>query len=202
MVVDARNKCDYLYFFLQISIEDDFYFLTDPEQFIYSHWPHQTEWQFLPRKISLSEFEELPFVKPHFFRSHVQLGWTEKPIIRANHGVVTWTLKNRKPVKFAYKIISLNNTNENNKKEIDLKTYVYQESKTDETKIVFRAPKSGSYLCKFYAKSMEPEVQSKHLTEIVEYKVEVKEPAADAAPLPQCSHTVWGPGVKSRKVCM
>ena len=137
-------------------------------------------------------------MKPHFFRSHVQLGWTEKPIIRTNHGVTTWTLKNNKPVKFAYKIISLNNTN--NKKDIDLKTCVYQETKPDETRIVFRAPKAGTYLCKFYAKSLEPEVQSKHLTEIVEYKVEVKEPAHDAAPLPQCSHTVWGPGIKSRKV--
>ena len=102
-------------------------------------------------------------------------------------------------MKFAYKIISLNNES-NNKKETDLKACVYQESKTDETKIVFRAPKAGSYLCKVYAKSIEPEVQSKHLTEIVEYKIEVREPAPDAAPLPQCSHTVWGPGVKSRKV--
>ena len=180
-------------------MEDDFYFLTDPEQFIYSHWPHQTEWQFLPRNISLSEFEELPFVKPHYFKHNIQLGWTEKPIIHAKHGVVLWTLKTTKPLKFSYKITHIN-TGNGKTKAVDLKTCVYQESKVDETKLVFRAPISGVFICKFYCKSLEPEDANKHLTEIVEYKVEVKEPAPDAASLPPCSHTIWGPGVKTQKV--
>ncbi|XP_052278095.1 uncharacterized protein LOC127876719 [Dreissena polymorpha] len=186
-----------------VSVEDDFYFLTDPEQFIYSHWPHQTEWQFLPRKYSLSEFEELPFVKPFYFKTGVQLGWTEKPIIRSAHGVVTWTLKNPKPLKFGYKV-TLDNTNNNNNslrnKCPDLKTCMYQESKVDETKFVFRAPRVGLYTVKIYAKSLEPSDANKNLTEIVEYLVEVREPAPDAAPLPPCSDTVWGPGDKSRKL--
>lgn len=80
------------------------------------------------------------------------------------------------------------------------KTFFFQESKVDETKFVFRAPKAGSYVCKLYAKSLEPEHVDKHLTEIVEYVVQVREPAPDAAPLPQCIHTVWGPGIRSRKV--
>lgn len=182
-----------------VNVEDDIYFLTDPEQFIYSHWPHQTEWQFLPRKISLSEFEELPFVKPYYFKTSVTLGWTEKPVIRANHGVVTWTLKNAKPLKFGYKVIADNPENERNK-GLDLKMCMYQESKFDETNFIFRSPKAGTFIIKFYAKGLEPEDQSKHLTEIVEYRVEVKEPAPDAAPLPPCSHTVWGPGIRSKKL--
>lgn len=182
-----------------MNVEDDFYFLTDPEHFIYSHWPHQTEWQFLPRKISLSEFEELPFVKPFYFKTNITLGWTEQPVIHSHHGVVTWTLKNAKPLKFGYKLFLASNDN-GKYKGPDLKTCMYQESKVDETKFVFRAPTSGIYTCKFYTKSLEPEDANKHLTEIVEYRMEVKEPAPDAAPLPQCTHTVWGPGIKSRKV--
>ncbi|WAR21226.1 HIL-like protein [Mya arenaria] len=186
-----------------VNVEDDFYFLTDPEQFIYSHWPHQTEWQFLPRKFSLSEFEELPFVKPYYFRTGVQLGWTERPIIRATHGVVTWTLKNAKPLKFGYKVIrDKEDSNSNNSRNRcpDLKTCVYQESKVDETRFVFRAPKTGRFTVKFYAKSLEQEDVVKNLTEIVEYLVDVQEPASDAAPLAPCSYTSWGPGVKSRKL--
>ena len=75
-----------------------------------------------------------------------------------------------------------------------------QESKVDETKFVFRAPRAGCYVVKFYAKSLDPEHADKHLTEIVEYWVKVREPANDAAPLPPCTHTVWGPGIRSRKV--
>lgn len=182
-----------------VNVEDDFYFLTDPEHFIYSHWPHQIEWQFLQRKISLSEFEELPFVKPYYFKTNITLGWTEQPVIHSHHGVITWTLKNAKPLKFGYKVFLADNGT-GKYKGPDLKTCMYQESKVDETKFVFRSPKSGTYICKFYAKSLEPEDVNKHLTEIVEYRIEVKEPAPDAAPLPQCTHTVWGPGIKSRKL--
>lgn len=182
-----------------MSVEDDFYFLTDPEHFIYSHWPHQTEWQFLQRKISLSEFEELPFVKPYFFKTNIILGWTERPIIRSNHGVVVWSLKNAKPLKFGYKIF-LENEQNGRYKGPELKYCMYQESKVDETKFVFRAPTAGTFVCKFYAKGTEPQDASRHLTEIVEYRIEVKEPAPDAAPLPHCAHTVWGPGMKARKL--
>lgn len=185
----------------QVNVEDDFYFMTDPENFIYSHWPHQTEWQFLQRKISLSEFEDLPFVKPYYFKTNVTLGWTEKPVIRTNHGVVTWTLRYAKPLKFGYKLIPVTEENKPYKGP-DLKTTLYQETKVDETRFVFRAPKSGTYICKFYAKSLEPEDAKKHLTEIVEYRIEVKEPAPDAAPLPQCIHTVWGAGIRARKVIL
>ena len=116
--------CPYLY--LQVNVEDDFYFLTDPEQFIYSHWPHQTEWQFLQRKISLSEFEELPFVKPYYFKTGVQLGWTEKPVIHSNNGVVTWTVKNAKPLKFGYKVVNTTAPESPRNKCPDLKTCMYQ----------------------------------------------------------------------------
>ena len=187
----------------QVSVEDDFYFLTDPEQFIYSHWPHQTEWQFLPRKYSLSEFEDLPFVKPYFFKTGVQLCWKEKPIIRASNGVVAWTLKNAKPLKFGFKVIAKdtgNNSPRNNNNPADLKACLYQESKVDETKFVFRAPKVGLFTVKFYAKSLEAEDYGKNLTEIVEYLVDVREVAVDAGPLPACSNVVWGPGIRCRKV--
>lgn len=67
---------------------DDHYFLTDPREFIYEFFPLQgslnlliaeilrlklfvsltEEWQLLKRKITLKEFENLPFVRSLFFR--------------------------------------------------------------------------------------------------------------------------------------
>ncbi|KAH3705558.1 hypothetical protein DPMN_080635 [Dreissena polymorpha] len=66
-----------------------------------------------------------------------------------------------------------------------------QESKVDETKFVFRAPRVGFYTVKIHANSLEPSDANTNLTEIVEYLVEVREPAPDAAPLPPCSDMVW-----------
>jgi len=47
---------------------DDHYFLTDPREFIYEFFPLQPEWQLLKNTISLTDFEELPFVRSLFFR--------------------------------------------------------------------------------------------------------------------------------------
>lgn len=47
---------------------DDHYFLTDPREFIYEFFPLQEEWQLLKRRITLKEFENLPFVRSLFFR--------------------------------------------------------------------------------------------------------------------------------------
>lgn len=48
---------------------DDHYFLTDPDEFIYEFFPLAPEWQLLKsRAISLSEFEQLPFVRSLFFK--------------------------------------------------------------------------------------------------------------------------------------
>lgn len=52
----------------QVYEYDDFYFLTDPEQLIYSHWAHRSEWQLLVRPITLADFENLPLVKSYFFK--------------------------------------------------------------------------------------------------------------------------------------
>ena len=47
---------------------DDHYFLTDPKEFIYEFYPLQPEWQLLNNIITLSQFEDLPFVRSLFFR--------------------------------------------------------------------------------------------------------------------------------------
>ena len=47
---------------------DDHYFLTDPKEFIYEFYPLQPEWQLLNNTITLSQFEDLPFVRSLFFR--------------------------------------------------------------------------------------------------------------------------------------
>ena len=52
----------------QVYEYDDFYFLTDPEQLIYSHWAHRKEWQLLVQPITLQDFENLPLVKSYFFK--------------------------------------------------------------------------------------------------------------------------------------
>lgn len=46
---------------------DEFYFLTDPEDYIYQHYPDDSAWQLLEIPLPFSEFLNLPVVKSPFF---------------------------------------------------------------------------------------------------------------------------------------
>ncbi|KAL4224104.1 hypothetical protein ACF0H5_017558 [Mactra antiquata] len=46
---------------------DEFYFLTDPEDYIYQHYPDDATWQLLEIPLPFSEFMNIPVVKSPFF---------------------------------------------------------------------------------------------------------------------------------------
>ncbi|KAL3855587.1 hypothetical protein ACJMK2_014794 [Sinanodonta woodiana] len=46
---------------------DDYYFLTDPEQFIYTHFPDVSQWQLLDKSISMIQFRKQACLKQRFF---------------------------------------------------------------------------------------------------------------------------------------
>lgn len=52
---------------------DDFYFLTDPDEFVHSHFPDEKKWQLLDVPISLEEFERRVFKTSAFFSFGLQL---------------------------------------------------------------------------------------------------------------------------------
>ncbi len=51
---------------------NDYYFLTLPEELIYSHFPKDQQWQLLSRKVTLDEFEKSIYVKWTFFELGMQ----------------------------------------------------------------------------------------------------------------------------------
>lgn len=51
----------------------EFYFFPKPEQFIYSHLPDQDSHQLMGRPVPISEFKEMPFLKPGYFTSGLEL---------------------------------------------------------------------------------------------------------------------------------
>ena len=58
------RKCTWPY----LDRYDDFYFLTDPENFINSHCPDEPEWQLLDEPIRLEEFEKRVMKTSEFYR--------------------------------------------------------------------------------------------------------------------------------------
>ncbi len=52
---------------------EDHYFLTPPEQFIFDHFPHDSDWQLLSRPLSKQAFDQLVYLRPDFFRAGLSL---------------------------------------------------------------------------------------------------------------------------------
>ena len=66
---------------------NDFYFLTPPEQLIYSHFPRDPTWQLLNQPVSRIDFFNQRYVKPPFFKSHLEAVSHHSSIIFANREV-------------------------------------------------------------------------------------------------------------------
>lgn len=59
----------------------DFYFLVSPEHLIYTHFPHDADWQLLPTPLSRDRFERQVFLREPFFRLGLTLGSHTEAVI-------------------------------------------------------------------------------------------------------------------------
>ena len=58
----------------------DFYFNTSPEQFIFTHYPFDQGHQFLEKPLSITEFNEIPYISFEYFQS----GYSQKPTLSSD----------------------------------------------------------------------------------------------------------------------
>ena len=72
---------------------DEFYFVTDPEDHIFQHYPDSPEWQLLEVPISMSEFLDLPVVKSPFFNAGLKFATHYDGKQHTHNGEITMQLK-------------------------------------------------------------------------------------------------------------
>ena len=83
---------------------DEYYFMPDPHQLIFTHFPSDPNWQLLDRPISLTEFETLVSVKSAFFKYDLQVIDHREAVIRVRDEV---TIRIRcPPVKVCNKMLA------------------------------------------------------------------------------------------------
>eukprot|EP00063_Salmo_salar_P079748 XP_014054583.1 PREDICTED: kyphoscoliosis peptidase [Salmo salar] len=99
--VDMDNKAF-------IKRYDDFYFLTDPEDFINSHCPDEQEWQLLDDPIPLEEFEKRVLKTSEFYRLGLTLLHPKHFLLVTENGEASVSMKFTKPVDFTYQISQRN----------------------------------------------------------------------------------------------
>ncbi|KPP72706.1 kyphoscoliosis peptidase-like, partial [Scleropages formosus] len=83
---------------------DDFYFLTDPEDFIDSHYPDDPKWQLLECPIPLKEFETRVFKTSEFYGLGLKLQHPTHFHLVTERGEATVSLSSSSPAEFTYQI--------------------------------------------------------------------------------------------------
>ena len=81
---------------------DEFYFVTDPEDHIYQHYPDEPKWQLLECPITLPEFIALPVVKSPFFNYGLRFAVHYDCIQYTQNGIVILQLKIPNLIGFGY----------------------------------------------------------------------------------------------------
>ncbi|KAI4872224.1 hypothetical protein NFI96_012397 [Prochilodus magdalenae] len=95
--VDMDNKA-----FIQRY--EEFYFLTDPEDFINSHCPDEEEWQLLESPIKLEEFEKRVLKTSEFYRLGLTLIYPKHFSLITENGEASISVGYSQPVDFTYQI--------------------------------------------------------------------------------------------------
>ncbi|XP_053560291.1 kyphoscoliosis peptidase-like [Bombina bombina] len=98
--VDLQNR-------IFIPSYDDFFFLTDPEDFIETHWPDDPAWQLLDSKVTFEDFEQKIFKTSEFFRLHLFIVAPNVFHLLTDDGEVTVSLGCSYHVEFSYKIYKI-----------------------------------------------------------------------------------------------
>lgn len=62
---------------------DEYYFMPDPHQLIFTHFPDDPNWQLLEKSISLHDFENLVPVKSAFFKYGLQILSHKEAVIKS-----------------------------------------------------------------------------------------------------------------------
>uniref|UniRef100_A0A183B9N7 TGc domain-containing protein n=1 Tax=Echinostoma caproni TaxID=27848 RepID=A0A183B9N7_9TREM len=119
---------------------DDFYFMMEPQQAVYSHFPEESRWQLLPTPLTLSQFENLPLTKSQFFKCAIDF-------LDQHHGVVhTRDGRLPNPADLRDRIPNI---------DMELKSFLLQETTKDRLNFYFRLPASGVYYLTIYAQLVE-----------------------------------------------
>ena len=173
---------------------DDFYFMTEPQELIYSHWPEEKGWQLLARPLSLAQFEDLPLAKSFFFKCGMQFLNQNRGIINMQNGRLNMSLGYTKPAAFTFKLV-YGEYNEEEYRNTKLKRYVLQETLDNMVNFYIRSPREGPYYLTIYSQEVSDKLDVETVFKAAcEYKVISDRAADDAVPYPVASDSNWGPG--------
>ncbi|XP_076062856.1 peptidase hillarin [Oratosquilla oratoria] len=181
---------------------DDHYFLTDPKEFIYEFFPLQSDWQLLKSPITLTEFEELPFVRSLFFRYGLYFPDEHTKAIMYTDSTGAATVRIGMPEHMQSSLIfhynlKLYDSDKDSYNGVSLKRFVMQSVVGSLVAFRVHAPCSGALLLDIFANAVTPREyltgEPMKFKSVCKFKIMCEDLQTVMVPLPDCASGEWGP---------
>ncbi|XP_062852431.1 kyphoscoliosis peptidase [Trichomycterus rosablanca] len=169
---------------------DDFYFLTEPSEFLNSHFPDDENWQLLDTPVSLEQFELKPIKTSAFFTLGLTLLQPTQYKVTTEDGETTVSMSSCRPMTFAYELRQQDTKKQaTGQREVDGSCGLLSVTKQG-MNLRLLPPEPGDYELKLFAR---PEGDSGTLLWVCTLELEC--PAVQQSqPLPDNPYLSWGLG--------
>ncbi|XP_076831514.1 kyphoscoliosis peptidase [Brachyhypopomus gauderio] len=169
---------------------DDFYFLTEPGDFINSHFPDDPHWQLLDTPISLEQFELRPLNTSAFYILGLTLLHPTLYKITTDKGEATVSMRSSRPLTFAYELRQRDSqTGATGQTEVDSSCGLLSVNHQGMS-LRLLPPEAASYQLKLFAR---PEGDTEVLRWVCSLELECPE-VRRAQPMPANPYVSWGLG--------
>ena len=127
---------------------DEFFFLSDPKDLIYMHFPDDPQWQLLDKTLTLQEFIGLPVLKSSFFHYKLSFAQPVPAVIRNDCGTVELVLRHT-PGDQKKTLLAFNSRLETAENSLDC--YAVHHYRDDVIIFNISIPRSGVYIFTLFA---------------------------------------------------
>ncbi|XP_076439797.1 uncharacterized protein LOC143279651 isoform X2 [Babylonia areolata] len=180
---------------------NEFYFLPNPDELIWTHFPDKTEWQLLKTPVALPVYQDHFYVRERF---HI-LGMSKTPqskipcVLHTTDGEMDIQFglspANSARLRFKY-MLYRSRTKSDSSIDTYLDRFVLFEHREDLLRFSLRFPVRGTFKMDIYGLDVE---DSDIFDLCCSYVIECPQAKANCLPLPDCPPLGWGPVQKTKE---
>ncbi len=178
---------------------NEYFFLTDPDMLITTHYPDDPRWQLLARPATLQEFEDHVYIRERFFQLGMKLlpeSW-RKCLLQTVNGEINICFglneQQARQMQFKYLLYKQREANETGVNTGTLERFVFFEKSPDKLSYTARFPMSGKFKMDVFGQTRSQE----KLELMCSYLIQCHDSQKKVNPLPDNPDIGWGPGMEA-----
>lgn len=181
---------------------NEFYFLPDPDQLIWTHFPDEQDWQLLAKPITVKDYETHVYVRERFY--YLGINFTPqsemKCILNTKDGEISlpFSLPPDRSEFFRFKYMLYKNRSADGDQsgaDVNLDRFVLFEHTADSLRFALRFPLSGKFKMDIFGLDTR---QSDIFDLTCTYLIHCPNAQKNCLPLPDCPPIGWGFGGEAK----